>query len=69
MWTSIWIPAELIVQIVIFILVMLYVKPYQKSIQIKEKAKFEDAAKSWALGAFTNLAIGIILLLVEKYFI
>lgn len=35
----------------------------------KEKAKPENAIMSWALGAFTNLAIGIILLLVEKFII
>lgn len=40
---------------------------HPKWIQAKRKAKFEKATMSWALEAITNLAIGIILLLIEKY--
>ena len=50
------------VMVIIFLIEVIY--PKDSDINI---AKYEAAIKSWALTAATNLAIGMILLLIEKY--
>ena len=60
---------EVVFLVSILVFMMLYVSTHHEDNSAKEKAKSENAIMSWALGAFTNLAIGIILLLVEYYVI
>lgn len=66
MFVSVLMIACLIGHIGIAVLVMLYVKVHQKDILGIEKAKLVNTAKNWALGVLTNLAAGLILLLIEK---
>lgn len=53
------------VMVIIFLVRAIY--PKDSGDSDNNIAKYEAAIKSWALTAATNLAIGIILLLIEKY--
>lgn len=66
MIVSIMMIACLIGHIGIAVLVVLYVKVHQKDILNIEKAKLVNTAKNWTLGVLTNLAAGLLLLLIEK---
>lgn len=69
MWNGAWMITELIElieQIGIIVLVVLYIKTHQKGVPEIEKTKFETTAKNWVLAVLANLAAGLILLLVGK---
>lgn len=66
MGVGMWMIVGLAGNLTTSLFLIIYVRTYMKSIPVKEKAKSENTAKSWALGALTNLAIGIVLLIIEK---
>ena len=68
MATSTLLLVGLIGHFCISVSVVLYVNTHKGNNPANENAKSENTA-SWALGVITNLAIGIILLLVEKFII
>lgn len=66
MSVGMWMIVSLAGNLATSLFLIIYVRSYMKSIPVKEKAKSENTAKSWVLGALTNLAIGIVLLILEK---